>query len=278
MNGLNLSVANTSLCRSLSIAFSLLILTVLGLAPALHAQTKILADEVTHTSGNDKITLIGPRPTVLNAANALTNDETYATLLASPGVAVGLGSYVGVIELSFENELPANTWSFVRMDGQANLFKTLLGGNLGSALANLLGAIALGGQEVDVEARTALGTVVATYESSDGFSGDRVKLFVDAAGNYVLGIRPHLAYQRIRITNSTVSALGLGIERELKVYNAYYYSGGGAECGRPIFTSFDGDSGLGLTVADFDDQYLERAIDSDVNSYSMLKSSSALDL
>src|SRR5690606_40880129 len=59
-----------------------------------YGQTKILANTVSHTSGN-KPTLLGcggvlqPAciPTVDNPTNATANDNTYARLLASPGVA-----------------------------------------------------------------------------------------------------------------------------------------------------------------------------------------------
>src|SRR5690606_1059893 len=79
-----------------------------------YGQTKVLADAVTYTSGNKPLSSI---PTVQNPTNATLDDNTYARLLASPGLAVGLGSYQGVIELQFPSTLPANTWSYVRLQG-----------------------------------------------------------------------------------------------------------------------------------------------------------------
>src|SRR5690606_11475716 len=75
-------------------------------------QEKELANEVTYTSPNNKAGgLLGPfnMPTVLNPSNALEDDETYARLLASPGLVAGLGSYDGVIELKFPETLDEDT-------------------------------------------------------------------------------------------------------------------------------------------------------------------------
>lgn len=239
-----------------------------------YGQTKVLADAVTYTSGNKPLSSI---PTVQNPTNATLDDNTYARLLASPGLAVGLGSYQGVIELQFPSTLPANTWSYVRLQGDGDLFKALLGGSLGNVLGGVLGAVLVGNQEMVFDARLGA-TSVLLRNSTQGFGTDDVKLLVDENGNYMLAMRPSSAYDRIRITNRTGSLLGLGAEKTLDVYNAFYYQDNNQDCGRPTFTSFDGSTGLSLTVLPIEDGSLKNAIDGDVDTYSTLKSSAVLGL
>lgn len=251
------------------------------------AQTKVLANEVTYTSGNDKMTslvgcgplLLNPcyAPTVENPNNALANDNNYARLLASPGLALDLGSYKGIIELKFAQTLPADTWSYVRMEGDSELFRALLGGSLGNLLGDVLGYVLIGNQEVIIDARMG-GTTVLSRSSTQGFGTDRVKLMQDGAGNNYLAIRPASDYDRLRITNQTGSLLGLGSEKTLDVYSAFYYEDTGNDCDRPFATSFDGGGGIGLEVGDLNDQNLGNAIDDDENSFSRLKSSSVLNV
>src|SRR5690606_16545723 len=89
---------------------------------------------------------------------------------------------------------------------------------------------------------------------------------------------PNGAYNKIRLTNLSSSVAGLYQEYILDAYYAFSYTDDPSACGRPTFTSFDGGEGLGLKLVDLDNQQLGKAIDSDVNSYSELKSSGILDL
>lgn len=247
------------------------------------AQTKVLANEVTYTSGNDKMVsllgCVGPcyAPTVENPNNALLDDNSYANLLTSPGLALNLGAYDGVIELKFDQTLPADTWSYVRMEGDSELFRALLGGSLGNTLGTVLGYVLIGNQEITIDARMG-GTSILSRSSTQGFGTDRIKLIQDGNGNNYLAIRPDAQYDRIRITNEVGSLLGLGIEKELKVYNAFYYEDNGNNCSQPFATSFDGSGGIGLEVGDLNDQNLQYAIDDDMDTYSQLKSSSILNI
>src|SRR5690606_12089064 len=120
--------------------------------------------------------LLGPfdMPTVLNPSNALEDDETYARLLASPGLVAGLGSYDGVIELKFPETLDEDTWSYVRIAGDNSLFDALLGGSLGDLLGDVLGVVLLGNQEITIDARLG-GSSVLSRSSTAGFDTDRVK-------------------------------------------------------------------------------------------------------
>ena len=256
--------------------------------PQAKAQTKILADEVTHTSGNNKNTLTGcgplgalpciNQPTVQNPNNALEDDNTYARLLASPGLALDLASYDGIIELKFNESLSADTWSYVRINGNNDLLRALLGGSLGEALGSILGAVLIGNQEIGIDARMG-STSVLSRNSNQGFNTDRVRLIKDENDNFLLAVRPDQDYDRLRITNTVGSLLGLGNEVTLDVYNAFYYDPNDptGSCGRPLATSFDG-GGLDLSLLNLGDQHLGRAIDDDMDSYSTLDNSSLLGL
>lgn len=101
-------------------------------------QTKVVANNVSHKSGNEKMTSLlgcfGPCfvATVETPENATLDDNTSAKLLASPGIAVGLASYIGEIELQFPNSIPANQWTYVRIGTtDPGLLNVLLGGLFG---------------------------------------------------------------------------------------------------------------------------------------------------
>ncbi|WP_162850071.1 Ig-like domain-containing protein, partial [Sphingobacterium yanglingense] len=272
--------------RSLSFLFMLVTYCSLLLMPGwARGQTKILANEVTYTSPNTAKDLLENVPlvtktkkTVEEPNNALTDDDSYARLIGSPGLLLGLGSFEGVIELKFPSTLPANTWSYVRIQGDGDLFKALLGGSLGNVLGVVLNAVLIGGQEMEFDARLGANSVLKR-SSTQGFGTDNVKLLIDADGSYVLAMRPASGYDRIRITNKTGSLLGLGTVKTLDVYNAFYYEDNNKDCGRPFFTSFDGTStGLTLDVLPIDNGTIKYAIDTDPNTFTTLKASSVLGL
>src|SRR5690606_18645736 len=108
------------------------------------------------------------KPTVVDPENAILDNNSYAQLVASPGLLVGLGSFEGVIELKFPKTLDADTWSYVRIAGDNTLFGALLGGSLGQALGVVLDAVILGGQEITIDARLG-GNSVLSRSSSAGF-------------------------------------------------------------------------------------------------------------
>src|SRR5690625_3238906 len=280
----NYPIKVSAVFKTLALAFLMVSLS----TTVLTAQTKILADEVTYTSGDDKMIsllgcgFLGTSPcyeaTVQNPNNALTEDDQYARLLASPGLLAGLGSYKGVIELKFAQALEADTWSYVRINSDTGILKALLGGSLGDVLSDVLGVVLIGNQELTFDARMG-STSVLSRSSTQNFGTDRVKLVESGDGHLYLAKRPDNDYDRIRITNDIGSLLGLGNEVQLDVYNAFYYDETSAEdCGRPFATSFDGSGGIDLEVGDLNNQNLSNAIDEDENSFSRLKSSSVLGL
>jgi len=258
-------------------ALSCLLLTLLC-GTNFYGQTKTLANTVTYTNNTTNCGGFLQTPCrVIDPNNATLNDNTYARLLASPGVAAGIGSYEGVIELQFASAIPADQWSYVRIGADNTLLRALLGGSLGNTLGTILGGVLLGNQEFEVDVRNNT-TSVLTRTNTQGFNTDRVKLITDGNGSSYIAVKPSQTYNRIRISNRSITLVGLGTEYYLDVYNAFTYSNATGACGRPFGTSFDGSGGLGLQVADLNNQYLERAIDTDANSYSLLKSSGVLDL
>lgn len=203
------------------------------------------------------------------AANATLYDNSFATLNSYGGIAVGIGAYSGKIELEFPTTVPAGKTTFVRIDFDQDVLNSLVGGNLGSDLADLLGTVILGNHYFTVSAKNNT-TVISSFSSQNNFSNENGRLIRDASGNFYFAITPNLPYNRIEITDNTNAVL-LGTSNSMKVYYAFYTDGEDS-CLAPFATSFDGTGGtldlIGLGTAEVD--HPERAIDADVNSYSHL--------
>lgn len=200
------------------------------------------------------------------------NMATSAQVRASSGVALGIGQYSGYIELQFPGTVPANTTSYVKITTDDNLLPSLLGGNLGGLLASVGGAVLIGNQEFTVDARNA-GTVVLSGQSqiASDFSGERLRIVINASGEYLVAITPAAAYNRIRLTNRVGSLLGLGNTKTLNVFDAYYISAP-ANCGTPTYTNFTG-TGITLDALQLGGagvQNPQNAIDADTNNFSVL--------
>ncbi|WP_410878044.1 DUF11 domain-containing protein [Myroides sp. DW712] len=247
------------------------------LVPLVHGygQTKVFATYESHATGL-KVALVGdPVVDLPKAVNQ--RDNTYATLYASPGGAVALGNYASYLQLQFPVTLEADTWSYIQLEGDSNLFSALLGGSLGEGLGRVLGAVLLGKQEIKIEALNSDNDVVLTRTNNQGFNKDNVRLIQDQQGNYLLAIKPDVAYSKIKISNKALSLVGLFAEYELKVYEAFTYTENASICGKPLGTSFDG-KGINLSVLPIGDGKLSQAIDDSLETYSTLKSASLLDL
>ena len=200
------------------------------------------------------------------------NMTTAAQVRASSGIAVGIGQYSGYVELQYPSLLPANTTSYVKITTDDNLLPSLLGGNLGGLLADVLGAVLIGNQEFTVDAKNN-STVVLSGDSNvtADFSGDRLRIVINAAGEYLVAITPASAYNRIRLTNRVGSLLGLGNTKVLNVFEAYYISAP-ANCGTPAYTNFTG-SGITLDALQLGSAGVENpqnAIDANTTNFSVL--------
>lgn len=201
------------------------------------------------------------------------NMTTAAQVRANSGLALGIGAYSGHVELQFPSLLPANTTSYVKITTEDNLLPALLGGSLGGLLADVLGAVLIGNQEFTVEAKNNT-TVVLDGDSNvtADFAGDRLRIVINPAGEYLIAITPASAYNRIRLTNRVgASLVGLGTQKILNVFDAYYVSAP-ANCGTAAFTNFTG-SGITLDALQLGTAGVQNpqfAIDANTTNFSVL--------
>ncbi|AWW31582.1 hypothetical protein DN752_16440 [Echinicola strongylocentroti] len=258
-------------CRDVSV---LLLLLLFSYQTSYGQGTKELADEVTFSSPNVPAGLLDFPPydkeTVETPQNATVDDEAFARLLASPGLIAGLGAYHGELELKYPSILPANTTTYIRVDGSNGLFNLLLGGSLGELLGDVLSLVALGEQEFTVIARNGSDEVYSR-STTQGFDTDRARVVTGADGNFYIAITPDGEYDRVFIENGSLSLLGLGDEVNLDVYNAFNYESASI-CGNPIGTSYDV-SGVNLDLLNLGGSAadnLHYAIDGDESTYTSL--------
>ncbi|MGO3707873.1 immunoglobulin domain-containing protein, partial [Mesonia hippocampi] len=208
---------------------------------------------------------------VTNSANA-TAEAGAATLEASSGFLLGAGAYSGHLELKFSQPLSAGTTSYLHLDFEDDILNALLGGELGGALADILGTVLLGNHYFNVEARGVLPTNVLQASSQNGFSSDEMRLVIDEHGNYLLAITPNFAYDKIYVENKMPSLIGLGVKETMDVYGVYYTTGQ-RMCGEPFATSYSGSGGT-IDVLDLGQNGVQNpahAIDADPNTYSNLR-------
>lgn len=242
--------------------------------------SEIVANTFVSKSGNDRFTSTRgcgfgnafpcKGPTVVNENNALVLNNSFARLYASPGLVAGLGSYQGVLEIAYDHVVPANTITYVRIDAEEALLEYLLGGSLGTLLAQTVSSAVFGQQVITIEARNSSGTTVLTRSSSQGFDSNSYRLVTDENGYHYLRIQPSQAYQRIRLTNSSGALAGFGTEYTLDVYDAFYYDTEDVCDAIPTYTSYDG-SGITLAALSLNDPIvnMEDAVDGDFeNTYS----------
>lgn len=227
-----------------------------------YGQTRIYANTVSASTGG---------VTVDNPANAITSDPaTFATVNSYGGIAVGLGSYAGELELKFPATIPAGKTSFIRIDADPTLLNQLLGGNLGGLLSGVVGGVALGNHSIEVGARNSSGTTVLTGSTTGAFTSSNLRLVRDASGFFYVALRPTQDYDRVYLKDVT-GALLLGTSNNTKVYNAFYTNGVDI-CAPAFATGFEG-SGLTLDVLGLGKAGVTNpgfAIDADQTNYSEL--------
>jgi len=225
------------------------------------AQDKVYADAVFNESAVDL------------SNNAIdSNLTTSATIRANSGVALGIGAYDGYLELLYPSTLPANTTSYLKVESEDDLLSSLLGGSLGDLLSNVVGTLLIGNQEFSVTVLDNSNIVLHTSSSAaDAFGSDEARVTIDKDGDYFLALTPSGGYDRVRLTNSVGSLLGLGAERDLEVYGVFYVNED-LSCGAPSYTSFNG-SGISLDLLELGNAGVtnpEYAIDGDRNTFSEL--------
>lgn len=199
------------------------------------SQTKVYASSATISSATE----------VLNSAKAYDADLTSSAQVKSySGIAIVGGAYNGFIELKFAADVPANTTSYVKITTQDDVLGSLLGGSLGNLVLSLVSSK----QQFTVEANYNGGAPLITGQSevTDAFATDRLRIVQNAAGDYLIAIKPNAVYNRIKLTSRLGASLLalLGETRTLNVFDAYYITSPPV-CGTPTYTSF---SGTGITL------------------------------
>jgi gliding motility-associated-like protein len=247
-----------------------------------YAQTRIYANSVSKISANGMSSLLGcgglgaspcyNTPTVDNAGNAILQDNTFATVKSSSGLALNIGAYTGELEIKFPGDVPAGTTSYVRINFDADVLNALLGGNLGGLLADALGGVALGNHAFEVGARNSSGTTVLSGSSTSAFSNPNLRLVKDANGFFYVAITPTVTYDRVYVKDITGALLGLNTTQHTDVYYAFYGSGIDP-CALAAYTGYEAQ---GLVAADLVGlgkagvTNSERAIDVDQTNYSQI--------
>jgi gliding motility-associated-like protein len=222
-----------------------------------YAQTKVFANTVSAQSHVD------------NANNATLNNNTFATINSYGGVAVGIGSYSGELELRYPAAVSAGVTSYIRLDFDGDILNRLLGGSLGGLLANVGGTVILGNHSFEVGARNG-STPILSGSSTAAFSAENLRLVKDANGFFYVAITPTQAYDRVYIKDVT-SAVLLGTTNNTKVYYAFYTSGTDP-CAQAFATGYEG-TGITLDALQLGSSGVtnsERAIDADPNNFSQL--------
>ncbi len=243
-----------------------------------YSQTKIYASSVTASPNATSLTgcgLLGLGPcsvtTVDNATNAITADEnTFATVKSSGGIALNILAYSGELELKFPSNVPANTTTYIRIDSDPDLLNALLGGNLGGLLANVLGNVVLGNHSFYIAAKNSTGTTVTDGSSSGQFTNPNLRLVKDGLGRFYVAITPNAIYDRVVIRDNTSTVL-LGTNNSTRVYYAFH-SSGTDPCAQAFATSFEG-TGISLDALRLGNSGVinsERSIDADPNNFSQI--------
>src|SRR5690606_15818818 len=136
--------------------------------------------------------------------------DTYAVLNSGAGTLLGINEYEGFVELGFGQDIEAGKTAYVRIDFEPTLLENLLGGSIGGALASVVDNLTLGDHYFSIQAKND-NSVVLEGASNDNFDGntDRIRIVQDKFGRYYIAITPDEAFDAIRITDHTNSALGL---------------------------------------------------------------------
>ena len=199
------------------------------------------------------------------------NNESFATLNASSGSLLSSLPTQGSIELGYNQQVPANTTSYIRIDADESLLQGLLSGTLGKLLNATVGSL-LGDHYFKVEALNN-GIVVAENTSQDGFSSTSrgaVTLVQDNIGRYYLAVTPNQPYQSVRITNIATGLVAVKTRKTLKVYDMCREIST-APCLPAQFTSYTQDGitvGVGITDAGVKNPYY--AIDDNSSNYAQI--------
>lgn len=206
--------------------------------------------------------------TVDSPGNAVDAIETTAATMKARNVSILVADYTGEawLQMNFpSNSLPvANTTTYVKIDKPTTTGLSLdllntVGGLLGLLSENII--------------------ITEVYNGSTLLNNNNVHTTIteDANGNVYLAITPTQNYTGVRLklrSQSNLLGLSLGGGLDMNVYEAFYYSDG-VNCGRPLYTYYK-DTGLNVSLLDYQNRNLKNAIDGSDTSFSQLKQGALL--
>jgi hypothetical protein len=240
----------------------------IALPIALNAQlTKNYAtDEISHSTGAPFSGTFNV-PDFANASDGI--ESTFATLQAQTVLLVLSNN--SFVEFGFTANVPAGATVYIPVqdDPSQGLLSTLAGGSLGNLLTGLLG-----NQSFQVQIKSSTGTSVVTYNSANNgtrvFSQGTFNFVKDGSGQLYITFRANTGvnYSRIRVTANTSGLVAA--DYELKVQDAFYFSGTATPCDPFLTTSFDA-QGLSLSLLNSNGapvKNAERVIDADTANFS----------
>src|SRR5690606_26030538 len=115
------------------------------------------------------------------------NNDTFATLEASSGIAAGIGAYDGYIELGLAQAATAGETTYVRIDFDNEVLGGLLNGSVGGLLNGVVGNVLFGDHYFTIEGKNNA-TIVFSRSSNDGFAvgtgTGKAKIVQDKNGHY----------------------------------------------------------------------------------------------
>ncbi|WP_413511169.1 DUF11 domain-containing protein [Myroides odoratus] len=263
---------------TISLWMRLLILVVL-IAPWAqgYGQTKVAAN--TQTNGkNSAVSVLGIlgayTPTtntnladILNPTLAVDGSATTAATMKSTSALLATGE--SWLQMQFPSPALPNTTTFVKIGkpvarGLSVDLLGLVGGLLGLLSENII--------------------IVEAYNGNTKLDNVTSTIVEDATGAIFVKATPNQAYTSIRLklrSQSNLLGLSLGAGLDMDVYEAFYYTGD-TSCGRPLATGVES-AGLnvnllgGLFTTIGTNQY-GKSIDTDVNTYSVLKAGNLLNV
>ncbi|WP_231427482.1 putative Ig domain-containing protein [Pedobacter sp. Leaf250] len=246
-------------------AFAFAIITLLTFFGSIsYAQTKIFATSVTEIKPTT-----GSPSRVDNINDAIsTSDATFATLNSYGGVALGIGSYYGGINLKFPNSIPANKTTYIRIDFDQSALNGLLGGTLGGLVADIVGGLVIGNHQFEVGAQRPNGTTILSRSSALGFNNNsNIKIVKDKNGQTFIAITPNETYDKVYIIDRTTGVL-LTTTGKTNVYYAYTIDGND-NCDVNTYANYDevGISLDALNLAGAENFEFQKAIDNDKNTF-----------
>ncbi|WP_188876088.1 Ig-like domain-containing protein, partial [Sphingobacterium alkalisoli] len=199
------------------------------------------------------------------------NFDSYATLRSDAGILVGLGSRAGHLEVNFPSAVPARKTTYIRIDYDEDILKSLLAGSLGNLVGGLVNGLVLGDHFFEVELKDG-GTQTLNTSSANLFdsSNGQVRIVQDKTGRYYIAIKADQPFTNIRLTDRTTAVVGLlSADKYLNVYNVCY-DASDEICDPAFSTSYEG-SGITLDLLQLGQTGVlnpERSIDDDTNTFS----------